>query len=170
LNYHSVVVVLTLIQTKPIRINIHKRNNTKHRTNNTKDNKYKYTYYQNTHPLQNTHIHIFTHYKTHTYTTNTLQNTHIHIPTHYKTHTLTHTHTLQNTHIQILPKHPPITKPTHTHTHTLQNPHTHTHPHITKPTHTHTHILQNKLKQPHYKIHTNEIVTIQSCTLSMMPP
>jgi hypothetical protein len=33
--------------------------------------------------------------------------------------------------------------------------------HITKtPTHTHTHALQNKLKQPQYKIHPIEIVTI----------
>ena len=48
-----------------------------------------YTYYQNTHTLQNPHKH--THYKTHT-------------NTHYKTHTNTHitkptqTHTLQNPH------------------------------------------------------------------------
>ena len=50
-------VVLTLVQTKKIRINIHKRSNTKkNSTNNTKHNKYKYAYYQNTH------------YKTHTYT------------------------------------------------------------------------------------------------------
>ena len=40
-------------------------------------------------------------------------------------------------------------------------------PHITKPTHTHTHALQNKLKQPqymlkqtHYNISQNEIVTV----------
>ena len=47
-------VLLTLVQTKQIRINIHKRNNTKkHSTNNTKHSKYKYTYYQNTHTLQN---------------------------------------------------------------------------------------------------------------------
>ena len=32
-------VVLTLVQTQQIRINIHKRNNTKHSTNNTKHNK-----------------------------------------------------------------------------------------------------------------------------------
>jgi len=36
-----VAVVLTLVETKQIRIGIHKRNNTKH-------SKYKYTYYQNT--------------------------------------------------------------------------------------------------------------------------
>jgi len=64
-----VAVVLTLVQTKQIRINIHKRNNTKnHRTNNTKHSKYKYIYYQNTHTitktphiLQNTHIHTHIH-------------------------------------------------------------------------------------------------------------
>ena len=47
-------VVLTLVQTEQIRINIHKRNNTKHSTNNTKHNKYKYTYYQNTHTIKET--------------------------------------------------------------------------------------------------------------------
>ena len=45
-----------------------------------------FTYYQNTHTLQNLHKH--THYKNHTYTHTT--NPHIH--THYKTHTYTHTH------------------------------------------------------------------------------
>jgi hypothetical protein len=65
LSCHSVAVVLTLVHTKQIRINIHKRNNTKkHSTNNTKHGKYKYTYYQNTHTLQNPHIHTPTHYKT----------------------------------------------------------------------------------------------------------
>jgi hypothetical protein len=50
-----VAVVLTLVQTKQIRINIHKRNNTKNtvQTMQNKVNKYKYTYYQNTHTLQN---------------------------------------------------------------------------------------------------------------------
>jgi hypothetical protein len=44
LSRNSVAVVLTLVQTKQIRINIHNRNS----TNNTKHSKYKYTYYQNT--------------------------------------------------------------------------------------------------------------------------
>jgi hypothetical protein len=44
------------------------------------------------------------------------------------------------------------------------------HPHITKHTHTHNHTLLNKLKQPRYKIHTYEIVTIQSSALSIMSP
>ena len=51
--------------------------------------------------------------------------------------------------------------------------HTNTHitkTHITKPTHTHTHALQNKIKQPQYKIHPNEIVTIKSSTLSLSHP
>ena len=102
-----------------------------------KYNKYKYTYYQNTHIVQNrtcTHPHITKHTHTHTHTlrnthtpTHTLQSPHIHTPTNYKTHTYTHPH---------------ITKPTHTHTHILQNPHIHTptyykihtytHPRITK--------------------------------------
>jgi hypothetical protein len=43
-----VAVDLTLVQTKQ------KQNNTKkHGRNNTKNNKYKYTHYQNTHTLQN---------------------------------------------------------------------------------------------------------------------
>ena len=50
-------VVLTLVQSKQIGINIHKRNNKKHSTNNTKHTKHMYTYY-----------HTPTHYKTHTYT------------------------------------------------------------------------------------------------------
>ena len=40
----------------------------KNRTNNTKHSKYKYTYYQNTHTIQNPHIQTPTYYKTHTYT------------------------------------------------------------------------------------------------------
>jgi hypothetical protein len=55
----AVVVTLHVVQRKQISINIHKRNNTKnHSTNNTKDSKYNYTYYQNTHTLQNSHIHM----------------------------------------------------------------------------------------------------------------
>jgi len=98
-----VAVVLTLIQTKQIRINILKRNNTKN-------------------------------------TVQTIQNT-------------------ANTQVHILPKHPHIKKN-----------HTYTQPHITKPTRTHTHTLQNKLKQTEYKIYPNEIVTIQSSTLSLRSP
>jgi len=49
-----VAVVLTLVQTKQIRTNIDTRNNIKkHSTKNTKHSKYKYTYCQNTHTLQN---------------------------------------------------------------------------------------------------------------------
>jgi len=51
-----VAVVLTLVQTKQIRIYVHKRNNKKHSINKTKHTKYKYAYYQTP-----------THYKTHTY-------------------------------------------------------------------------------------------------------
>ena len=117
---HSVAVVLTLVQTKQIRINIHKRNNTKNTVNTI----------QNT---GNSSTHItkkHTHYKTHIYT-------HPHITK--PTYTHTHTDTVQNPHIHT---------PTRTHTHTLRNPQIHTHTHITKPTHTLTHTLQNKLKQP----------------------
>jgi hypothetical protein len=62
LSCHSVAVVLTLVQTEQIRLNIHE-NNKKHSTNNTKHSTYKYTYYHNTHTLQNPHIHTPTHYK-----------------------------------------------------------------------------------------------------------
>ena len=136
-------VVLTLLQTKDIRINTHKRNNTK-----TQYKQYKTQLIQvnillkHPHNCQDTHIYTHPHITklthphitklTHTHTrTHKLQNPHIHTHTNYKTHTQ-------------------ITKPTHTHTHTrtLQNPcthtpthykiHTYTLPHITKPTHTHT--------------------------------
>jgi hypothetical protein len=93
-----VAAVLTLVQIKQIRINIHKRNNTENSTNNTKHSKYKYTYYQ---------------------------------------------------------KPPHITKPTHTQAHALQHE-------LKQP--------QNELKQTQYKIHSNDIVTIQSSTLNIRSP
>jgi hypothetical protein len=75
-----VAVVLTLAQTKQIRINIHKRNNTKNTVQTI----------QNT-VNTSTHItKILAYYKTHTYIS-----PHITKPTH------THTHTLQNTHPHI---------------------------------------------------------------------
>jgi len=113
LSCHSVTVVLTLAQTKQIRINVHKQKNTKNKVQKI----------QNT-VNTNICVHITktpTHYKTHPHIT---KPTHIDTPTHYKTHTHTHKHTLQNQ-----PKH--ITK--------YYKTHTYTHPHITKPTHTHTH-------------------------------
>ena len=61
LRCHSVAVVLTLVETKQIRINVHKGNNKKHSIKNTKHSKYKYTYYQNIHTLQNPNIHTHTH-------------------------------------------------------------------------------------------------------------
>jgi hypothetical protein len=54
LSFHSVGAVLTLIQTKQTRIYIYINETIqKHSTDNTKNSKYKYTYYQNTHTLQN---------------------------------------------------------------------------------------------------------------------
>jgi len=67
--FHSVAVVLTPVQTKQIRINIHKRNNTKNSTDYTKHSKYKYTYYQNTYT--NTHPHITKQVQTTTVQTHT---------------------------------------------------------------------------------------------------
>jgi hypothetical protein len=71
-----VAVLLTLVKTKQIRMNIHKRNNTKH-------SKYRYTYYQNTHTYTHPHITKPTHIHT---------PTHTHTPTHPHTHTYTHPH------------------------------------------------------------------------------
>jgi hypothetical protein len=51
LSSHSVAAVLTLVQTKKIRINVHKLNNTKRNTNNIKHSTYKYTHYQHTHTV-----------------------------------------------------------------------------------------------------------------------
>jgi hypothetical protein len=42
--------------------------------------------------------------------------------------------------------------------------------HYKSHTYTHTHTLQDKLKQTQYKIYPNEIVTIQSSTLSIRSP
>ena len=81
LGFHSVAVVLTLVQKKQI-IYI-KETIQKHSTNNTKHSKYKYTYYKNTQTLQNQHIHTSTHIHIHT-----LQNPHITKSTHTQTHTL----------------------------------------------------------------------------------
>ena len=75
---HSVAVVLTLVQTKQIRINIHKRNNTKDTVQTI----------QNT---VNTSTHITktpTLYKTHTYT-------HPHITKQVKTTTVQDTHQMK---------------------------------------------------------------------------
>jgi hypothetical protein len=96
-----VAVVLTLVQTQQIKINIHKRNNTKTPNENFK------TQQIQVHILPK-HPHITKPKHSHTHA---LQNPHIHTPTHYRIHTY---------------KHPHITKSTHTHTHTLQNPHIHT--------------------------------------------
>jgi len=80
-----VAVVLTPVQTKQIRINIHKRNNTK-----TQYKQYKTQQIQvRTLPEHNTIVKTPT--RTHTHT---LQNPHTYTHTH--THTHTHSHTLQN--------------------------------------------------------------------------
>jgi hypothetical protein len=81
LSFHSVTAVLTLVQTKQIRINIHKPNDTKH-------SKYKYTYYQNTHTIVKTSPHTPTH---------TLQNPHMHphITKQVKTTTVQDTHQIK---------------------------------------------------------------------------
>ena len=63
LSFHSVAVVLTLVQTKQI-IYINETIQ-KHSTNNTKHNKYKYTYYQNTHTYSKNETHTHTHTHTH---------------------------------------------------------------------------------------------------------
>ena len=55
LRFHSVVVVLTLVQIKQIRKYINEIIQ-KHSTNNTKHSKYKYTFYQNTHTYTRPHV------------------------------------------------------------------------------------------------------------------
>jgi len=116
-----VAVVLTPVQTKQIRINIHKRNNTRtqyktqYKQHKTQYKQYKYTCYQNTPTLQSPHIHTPTHYKTHTYThphirkpththTHTLQYPHTHTPTHYKTTTVQDTHQMMYNTCSVLPQ------------------------------------------------------------------
>jgi hypothetical protein len=61
---HVVAVVLTRVQTKQLRINIHKRNKTKTQYKLHYKNTVKFTYYQNT----NTIVRTPTHYKSHKYT------------------------------------------------------------------------------------------------------
>ena len=57
-----VAVVLTLAQTKQLRIRIHINETIqKHSTNNTKHSKYKYTYYQNTHTIVKILPHTLSH-------------------------------------------------------------------------------------------------------------
>jgi len=62
LSCHSVAVVLTIVQTKQIRINIHKRNNTKNtvqtiqNTVNTSTHITKIPTHTHIHTLQNPHI------------------------------------------------------------------------------------------------------------------
>ena len=64
LSFHSVAVVLTLVQTKQLRMNIHERNSEEHSTNNTKLSKYKYIHYQNTHTHTYTYPHVTKQVKT----------------------------------------------------------------------------------------------------------
>ena len=69
-------VVLTLVQTKEIRINKHKRNNKK-TVQTIQNSKYEYTYYQNTHTLQTHPPHTHTHpHITKQVKTTTVQDTH----------------------------------------------------------------------------------------------
>ena len=59
IEFHSVAVVLTIVQTKQIRINIHERNNTK-----TQYKQYKTQYIQIHILPKHPHIRTPTHYKT----------------------------------------------------------------------------------------------------------
>ena len=148
IEFSSVAIVLTQVQAKQIRINMHKRNNTKTQCTQQKTQyiqvhilpKHPHNC-QSAHTLKNPHITKPIHTDTHT-----LQNQHIHTPTHYKTQIHTHPH---------------ITNPPpHTHTHPPTHYKTYTHSNITKLTHTHTHTLQNPyISTPthtptHYKTHT----------------
>ena len=105
-------VVLTLVQKKQIRINIHKRNNTKNtvqiiqNTVNTSKHITKIPAHYKRHTLQKPHITEAKHYESHT-----LQKPHIKNATHYRSHY--EGHTLQKPH---------ITKATHYESHTLRKP------------------------------------------------
>ena len=84
-SFHSVAAVLTLVQTKQIRINIHKRNNTKHINTSTLITQTSTQLSKHPHITKPTHTH-----------THTLQNPHIYTHPHITKPTHTHTHTLQN--------------------------------------------------------------------------
>jgi hypothetical protein len=60
LSFHSVAVILTLVQTKQIRIYINETIQ-KHSINNTKHSKHKYKVYQNTHIIAKTPPYAPTH-------------------------------------------------------------------------------------------------------------
>jgi hypothetical protein len=82
-------VVLTPVQTKQIRINAHKGNNTKNTVNTSTHitktlTHYKIHTYIYPHITKSTHTYTHITKSTHTYT-HTLQNPHIHTPTQYKT-------------------------------------------------------------------------------------
>ena len=79
-----------------------------------------YTYYRNTHTLQNLHTYTHAHSHTHPYThirphSHTRAHPHTHNRPHH-THTPTHTHTCPHTHTHIRAR--AHTTHTHTHTHT----------------------------------------------------
>ena len=82
-------VVLTLVQTKQIRINIHKRNNTKKNSAKIQNTVNTSTRITSTPTQLSKHPHITKPTHTHTHT---LKN-----PTYTHTHTHTHTHTLHTT-------------------------------------------------------------------------
>jgi hypothetical protein len=71
-----VAVVLTLVQTKQIRINIHKQKNTKHSTNKTNHSIHQYTYYHNTHTIVKTPTRYTQPHITKQVKTTTVQDTH----------------------------------------------------------------------------------------------
>jgi hypothetical protein len=81
LSFHQLAVVLTLVQTKQIRINIHKRNNTK-----TQHKQYKTQHKQYKNKTQTIQKHNTNNTSTHITKTPTQLSKH-------NTHTHTHTHT-----------------------------------------------------------------------------
>jgi hypothetical protein len=76
MSFHSVAVVLTIVETKETRINIHQRNNKKHSTISTKHTTRSYITKTSTQLSKHPHIHP-----------------HITKPTYTHTHTLQHPHT-----------------------------------------------------------------------------
>ena len=157
---HSVAVVLTPVHTKQTRINIHKRNNKNHSTNNTKRSKYKYTYYQNTtqfYIMLSVH-HVMILGKRPAWLTNLF---YVFIFIYNYLHVSSifvfpdDEHDVVEACRELKNKNKYIEKNCASRWSFTKNPHSSQNTsHMHTPTCTHTHTLQNKLKQLQYKIHT----------------
>ena len=147
-SFHSVAVVLTVVQIKLTRITKHKQTA-----------QYPHIH---THITKPTHTHT-THYKTHTYIhTHTLQNPHVHTPTLYQTHT--YTHTLQNPHIHT-PTHYNPRSHARTHARTPTHYKTSSNNHSTRYTPKEIVTIQS-IKYPQYKVTLTYMVLLSPSILT----